>query len=88
MKKKTLDNIKTMVMSLAAGVLAFVWWGVLYPELCFPRDTYEVMYEEAEAAGDTEMLSEEEICDRLLQAGEEQVIVKSRLLEWIRQQME
>lgn len=86
MKKKTLDNIKTMVMSLAAGALAFVWWGVLYPELCFPRDTYEVMYEEA--AGDTEMLSEEEICDRLLQAGEEQVIVKSRLLEWIRQQME
>ena len=38
------------------------------------------------AAEDWEMLSEEEIFERLLQAEEEQVIVKSRLLEWLRQQ--
>ena len=65
----------------------------------FPDDTYEVVYEDADmaesggadrmkqnAAEDWEMLSEEEIFERLLQAEEEQVIVKSRLLEWLRQQ--
>ncbi|MCM1039963.1 MAG: stage II sporulation protein R [Roseburia sp.] len=90
-KKATLRNIKTAVMSIAAGAAAFVWWGVLYPELCFPQDTYEVMWEEAEITADGgeifSELSEEEICERLLQAEEEQVIVKSRLLEWIGQQL-
>lgn len=60
----------------AAGLLAgaLVWWCVLYPELCFPQDTYE-------AAGGME----EENFQRLLQAEGEQVIVKSRLLEWLEQ---
>lgn len=99
-KKETLKNIQFGVMSVFAGAFAFVWWSVLYPELCFPDDTYEVVYEDADmaesggaddrmkqnAAEDWEMLSEEEIFERLLQAEEEQVIVKSRLLEWLRQQ--
>lgn len=83
------------------GVLAFIWWCVLYPELCFPKDTYEAVYEAEEAgngSGGTEaflqtpdmaegriILSGEENCYRLLQAEEEQVIVKSRLLEWLKQ---
>ena len=60
----------------AAGLLAgaLVWWCVLYPELCFPQDTYE-------AAGGME----EENFQSLLQAEGEQVIVKSRLLEWLEQ---
>lgn len=85
MKKGTLKDIRGMVVSVAVGAAAFVWWSVLYPELCFPEDTYEIVYKDA--GEDAEMFSEEEICAGLLQAGEEQVIVKSRLLEWIRQQM-
>lgn len=85
---------------LLASVFAFVWWCVLYPELCFPEDTYEAVYETEETgnrSGGTEafvqtpdvaegrlILSGEENCHRLLQAEEEQVIVKSRLLEWLK----
>lgn len=59
-----------------AGFLAgaLVWWCVLYPELCFPQDTYEAVGQE-----------EEENLRSLLQVEEEQVIVKSRLLEWLEQ---
>lgn len=84
---------------LLAGVFAFVWWCVLYPELCFPQDTYEVVYEaggdgaakegmEKESAGQEKSVSDEENCRRLLQADKEQVIVKSRLLEWLEQHIE
>ena len=82
--------------ALLAG--AFVWWCVLYPELCFPQDTYEAVCETGAGAenGDAAYrksgltdspadLLEEENCGSLLQAGEEQVIVKSRLLEWLEQ---
>jgi len=69
---------------LLAGIFAFVWWCVFYPELCFPQDTYEAVYEgDADNAG-----TAEENCRRLLQADKEQVIVKSRLLEWLEQHIE
>lgn len=69
-------------MGLIAGVCAWIWWFLLYPELCFPEDVYEVVYDEdIEDLGATG----EEICHLLLQADREQVIVKSRLLELIRQ---
>lgn len=78
MKKR----LKTGCMGLFAGIFAWIWWFLLYPELCFPQDVYDVVYET-----DVEEIegSQEEICDLLLQADQEQVIVKSRLLEWIRQ---
>lgn len=85
MKKGTLKDIKAMIISVAAGVAAFVWWGVLFPELCFPEDTFKVVYEE-DIEG-MEMLSEDDVFAGLLRAGEEQVVVRSRLLEWIRKQM-
>ena len=49
-KKETLKDIQFGVMSVFAGAFAFVWWSVLYPELCFPDDTYEVVYEDADMA--------------------------------------
>lgn len=80
------------------GFTALVWWCVLYPELCFPQDTYEVVYETNEA-GMTEAESveyesieaqsigadSEERADypTILQADDEQIVVKSRLLEWL-----
>ncbi|MDE7339506.1 MAG: stage II sporulation protein R [Lachnospiraceae bacterium] len=91
---------------LLAGVLAFVWWCVLYPELCFPQDTYEAVYEaggketeaaeegrekadaEKEGAEQEKSALAEENCCWLLRADKEQVIVKSRLLEWLEQHIE
>lgn len=80
---------------LLAGALAFVWWCVLYPELCFPQDTYEAVAEAEEdfqslpQTGEEDFRSlpqtEKENLRSLLQAEEEQVIVKSRLLEWLKQ---
>lgn len=32
------------ILSMAACVMMLVWWCILYPELCFPEDTYEIVY--------------------------------------------
>lgn len=82
MKKMIVPKLREMLTGAAVSAFALLWWGVLYPELCFPKDTYEVIYE---TAGEEEALSEEEICSRLLHADEEQVIVMSRLFEWLKQ---
>lgn len=74
-------RFRTGFMGLFAGIFAWVWWFLLYPELCFPQDVYEVVYETG--TEETEG-SQKEICDLLLQADKEQVIVKSRLLEWLK----
>lgn len=74
-------------------------WCVLYPELCFPQDTYEAVYEAGEGSAAKEGVEKEgaeqessalteENCCRLLRADKEQVIVKSRLLEWLEQHIE
>lgn len=60
----------------AAGVMALVWWCVFYPELCFPQDTYEVV--------DDEDTAEEENYPDILQADDEQIVIGSKLLEWLR----
>ncbi|MBD5444894.1 MAG: hypothetical protein HDR29_05010 [Lachnospiraceae bacterium] len=59
----------------ALGVMALVWWCVFYPELCFPQDTYEVVNDE-----DTV----EENYPDILQADDEQIVIGSRLLEWLK----
>lgn len=77
-------HLKQQIVGLLAGIFAFVWWCVFYPELCFPQDVYEAVYEtESELAEEAE-----ENCRGLLQAEEEQVIVKSRLLEWLERRKE
>lgn len=59
----------------ALGVVALVWWCVFYPELCFPQDTYEVV-DDADTA-------EEEKYSDILQADYDQIVIGSRLLEWL-----
>lgn len=61
-----------------AGMFAFVWWFLFYPELCFSEDTCEVVYQ-------GKIYDSEEIYEQLLQADEEQIIVKSRLLDFLKQ---
>lgn len=63
----------------AFGVMALVWWCVFYPELCFPQDTYEIV--------DDEDIVEEENYPDILQADDEQIVIGSRLLEWLRNKM-
>lgn len=75
--------LRRTAVGVCASGLALVWWCVLYPELCFPEDTYEVICEAGEGADewDGEMC---EIRDGLLQAENGQIMVKSRLLEMLR----
>ena len=67
----------------AVGVFAFVWWGILYPELCFTGNTYEQVIivdgeeVEAEQAGYRSVLS----------ASGNELVIKSRLWEWLEQKI-
>lgn len=79
MKQNIFPRLKRVFTGIVAGTLALIWWGVLYPELCFPQDTYDVVYET-----ESEEISGDESCAELLWADEEQIVVKSRLLEWIK----
>lgn len=63
----------------AVGVFAFVWWGLLYPELCFTDNTYEqVIIVDGE-----EVETEQSNYRDVLGASGDQIVVKSRLWEWI-----
>lgn len=87
MKGNVKEGLRAALTGGCVGMFALVWWGVFYPELCFPKDTYEVVYEWEEREADEADEADEmdaEICDGLLQADGEQIIVKSRLLEVLR----
>lgn len=71
--KDTFLNQRNIIA--AAWVMALVWWCVFYPELCFPQDTYEVV-------DDADTAIEENYPD-ILQADDEQIVIGSRLLEWL-----
>ena len=85
---------------VATGIMVFVWWCVFYPELCFPQDTYEVIYDTEDVGkiendiennkydnnADTANIASaviEENYPGILQADDEQIVIGSRLLEWL-----
>lgn len=92
------DTFLNQINRIAAvWVMALVWWCVFYPELCFPQDTYEVV-DDARTAGnidnDIEISIDDKIADTadivieenyppILQADDEQIVIESRLLEWL-----
>lgn len=80
MKRNIFSELRMKFAGIAAGAFACVWWAVLYPELCFPEDTYDIIYEMEE-----EDISGDESRHQLLRADEEQIVIRSRLLEWIKQ---
>ena len=65
----------------AAGAFACVWWGILYPELCFADDTYTLV----DAAKEQETETGQSDCRDILHAAGDEIVIKSRLLEWIEQ---
>ncbi len=61
---------------------AFAWWGLLYPELCFTEDTFRQVIVE-----DGEVITVKEACYReILDAEGDDIVIESRLLEWLEEQ--
>lgn len=66
----------------ATGIFALVWWGILYPELCFTEETFrQIMVTD----GDEKAVDEADYRD-ILDAAEGEIVIRSRLLEWLEQQ--
>ena len=69
--------------AVVTGMFAFVWWGILYPDLCFTDSTYtQVIVEE----GQEIEVGQPDYQD-LLQAEGDVIVIRSRLLEWIGQKI-
>lgn len=65
----------------AVGALAFAWWGLLYPELCFTENTCE----QITIVNGEEIEAEETDYRDILGASGDEIVVGSRLLEWLEQ---
>lgn len=75
------ENLRLVITGALTGMSAFVWWFLLYPELCFPQDTYEIV---CELPDEEEDCLEEDIYGQLITADDGQIIIKSKLLEWLK----
>ena len=73
---------------------AAVWWLVFYPELSFIDGTYELVLTEHEKqikwidGSDSDIdltadISGEDLLSGLLHAGKDEIVIESRLLEWL-----
>ena len=67
----------------AVSVFAFVWWGILYPELCFTENTYE----QIGVVDDEETEAKQADYRDVLSASGNEIIIKSRLWEWLEQKI-
>lgn len=85
------------VKMLAAIVCAAAWWSVFYPELCFTEETCQLIQTAAEdGAANTGLTKEAEKAGQgaavqnretdtaagIMRAGEDEVVISSRFLEW------
>ena len=68
------------------GVLACTWWAVLYPQLYFADGTYVAVGDgdgkEASAEGESDEAG------GILRASGDEIVIGSRLLEWLGQKIE
>ena len=53
--------------AMVTGIFALIWWGVLYPELCFTEDTFQQVIV---ADGDEKVIEEASYRDILNASGE------------------
>lgn len=86
------------IKMLAAIVCAAAWWSVFYPELCFTEETCQLIQpaeaengaantalaKEAEKAGQGAAVQnrESDTAAGIMRAGEGEVVISSRFLEW------
>lgn len=98
---KGYQNLKLRAWMTA--VFAMAWWGVLYPELCFTEETCQTVIasesgepneglESTQQTGatqaDIQQIPMQQTTYRdLLKATGDDMIVKSRFLEWLEQYM-
>ena len=66
---------------LVACMFAMAWWGIFYPELCFAEGTCETV-QTAEAQN-----GEEDAFSGILRAGDDEIVISSRLLEWCEEKL-
>ncbi len=78
----------TFIRTLLAMLAMLCWWGLFLPQLMINPDTCKVVVEEEVAESDLhEKMEQKEGYDlylELLQAEEEQIVVKSRLWEYLK----
>lgn len=75
--RKVADDLHLRMAAVC--VSAFVWWAILYPELCFTESTCEqVIVEKGE-----ENAEEQTDFSGILGASGEEIVIRSRLFEWI-----
>ncbi len=77
-----MKQIRSFGLMIIAGVL---WWGLVYPELCFMKGTYEVAFEVTEEALEAQKeLETEELGEGsfkgLFEAGPDKIILKSIMI--------
>lgn len=71
------------IRTAAAVMFALTWWGVLYPELCFTEGTYEQII----VVDGQEIVSEQTDYRDILSATGDEVVVRSRFLEWLEEKL-
>ena len=69
--------------AVMTGTFALAWWGILYPELCFTDSTYTQVI----VVDGQEIEVEQSDYRDFLQAEGDEIVIKSRLLEWIEQKI-
>lgn len=67
------------IRTLAVTVFAVAWWGILYPELCFTEETFEQVIVDEACQG----MTKQEVYEHLLTASGDEIVIKSRFLEWL-----
>ena len=67
----------------AVSVFALTWWGILYPELCFSDNTYA----QVDVVDGQEIETEQSDYRDILNASGDEIVIKSRLFEWIEQKI-
>lgn len=81
-----MKQIQSFCLLIFVGIL---WWGLVYPELCFTEGTYEIAVVTAEAltadSGEEMEITDEEAFRKLLEAGPGRIIVKSKMIRKISQ---
>lgn len=78
--KKGRNNL--CVRTAALCMAAAAWWGVLYPELCFTENTcVQVIVSQGQ-----EIVIRQADCQDILNASGDEILIKSRLLEWLEEQ--
>ncbi|MCM1123138.1 MAG: hypothetical protein NC416_11190 [Eubacterium sp.] len=67
------------VRTAAVSIMAFAWWGLLYPELCFTENTcIQVIVSQGQ-----EIVSEQIDCREILSASGDEIVIRSRFMEWL-----